>query len=96
MTKMIAPLAVAAAVLMAGTSFAHAFSRSGSTTGPAGRTVSSQGSGSCSGGSCSSGQSVTGPRGNSASRSGNTSCSGGATFTGPAGRTGTRTRSFSR
>ncbi len=96
-----APVVLATAVLFAGATFAdaNAYSRSSKTTGPNGRTASSQGSGSCSGGKCSSQQSATGPRGNSASRQGSTSCSGGkcsggATYTGPAGNTGTRSRSI--
>lgn len=98
MTKYFAPLAVATVMMVAGSSFANAWTRSSSTTGPNGRTASHQGSGLCSGGKCTSKQTFTGPNGNTATRSGNTTCSGGsckggATYTGPAGNTVTRSRS---
>lgn len=97
----IASLAVATVLAAGLATSASAYERSSKTTGAYGRTISSQGSGSCVGGSCSSQQSVTGPRGNTASRTGATSCadgkcSGSATITGPAGNTATRTRSLSR
>lgn len=96
-----ASLALAVALVAGAASTANAYERSSKTTGAYGRTVSSQGSGSCVGGACSSQQSVTGPRGNTVSRQGATSCAGGkcsgaATYTGPAGNTVTRTRSISR
>lgn len=95
--------AVATALLLTGAMIteASAYSRSSTTVGPRGGVWSSQGSGSCSGGSCASSQSVTGPRGHSATRQGSTTCSGGscqgsATYTGPRGNTATRSRSLSR
>lgn len=101
MLKYMAPAAVAALTMLGAVNDANAWSRSGSTTGPGGRTASHSGSGSCSGGSCSSSQTATGPRGNSVTRNGQTSCSdgscsGSATYTGPNGRSATRTRSTSR
>lgn len=103
MSKAIATVlapAVLALVAFSATS-AGAWERNAKTEGPYGRTVSSHGSGSCSGGSCSSYQSVTGRYGGRVSRHGSTSCSGGgcngsATYTGPAGKTVTRTRAFRR
>jgi hypothetical protein len=94
-------LAVALGGSLIGASSADAYTRSSSTTGPAGGKWSSSGAGGCYGGACASNQSATGRRGNTVTRSGATSCSGGscyggATFTGPAGNTATRSRSFSR
>lgn len=98
-TKLIAPAALLLAVTTA--TSANAWERNRATTGPNGGTVSSWGSGSCSGGSCSSSQGVTGRYGRTATRSGSASCAGGscsgnATYTGPAGRSVTRSRSFRR
>ncbi len=95
-----APLALAAALMVAGASYADAATRSVNTTGPKGNTVNRTGAASCSGGSCSSNSVVTGPRGKSATRSGTTSCSGGqcsggATYTGPAGNSVKRSRGTS-
>lgn len=98
--KLLAPFAVATAMMVAGASTADAYSRSSSSAGPAGISRGSSGSGSCSGGRCASQQSYTSPRG-TGTRSGTTSCAGGtcagsATYTGAGGRTATRNRSFSR
>lgn len=61
MSNALATLA-AATFLIAGTSLAEAqWSRNGSVTGPAGRSVTTQGGGSCAGGSCSFGGTATGP-----------------------------------
>jgi hypothetical protein len=100
MKSILASIAIATAVVVAGLSTAEAYTRSSTITGAAGRTYNAKGSGSCANGQCSSKQSATGPRGNSASRTGNTSCSGGtcsggATYKGPKGNSSTRTRSTS-
>lgn len=94
--------AVAAAVLLTsvGAAEARSWQRSVTATGPNGGHWSKSGSGSCSGGSCSSNQSWTGPAGNTITRSGTTTCSGGscqgsAVYTGPNAGTVTRMRSFS-
>lgn len=99
----IAPVALALGLMLGGSLSAEAqgWQRNRTTTGPAGGQWSTQGSGSCSGGTCASQQRRTGPRGATATRSGTTTCSGGAcsgtaTYTGPGGRTATRTRSFTR
>jgi hypothetical protein len=63
-------LALAAAMLIAVVADASAFTRSGSVTGPAGRTATYGGSTTCTGGTCSSQGGVTGPRGNTITRSG--------------------------
>lgn len=78
-----------------------AWSRSGGGVGPYGRTWSSNGSGQCAGGSCTSHQHATGPNGGTWSRSGAASCAGGscnrsATVTGPRGGTRTRNATWSR
>jgi len=70
---------------------ARGFSRSGSVTGPRGNTITSQGSGSCAGGSCSSQQTITGPRGGVTTRSNSAQCANGQcttshTTTGPRGQ----------
>jgi uncharacterized low-complexity protein len=94
-----ASLAVATGLLLAMTAGANAqVTRSTSTTGPAGNTVSKDATAQCAGGTCTSNKTVTGPRGNTASKSGTTTCaggkcSGGSTTTGPAGNTLKRTRS---
>ena len=96
-TRIVGTVALAAAAFAAATpAMAGQWSRSGSGIGPYGRTWSSQGSGSCYGGSCASSQRFVGPNGGVTTRSGSTGCSGGtcnhsATVTGP--RRGTRTRS---
>lgn len=93
-------MAVAATAFAATPAMADgAWSRSGSGSGPYGRTWSS--SGQCAGGSCSSYQQATGPNGNSWTRSGSSSCSGGtcsrsATVTSPSGRTVNRSASRNR
>jgi len=103
MKTRIAPVALALGLMVAGSLSAQAqgWQRNTSTTGPYGGQWAKQGSGSCSGGTCSSQQRRTGPRGNALTRSGSTTCSGGAcngtaTYTGPGGRSATRTRSFTR
>jgi len=103
MKTRIAPVALALGLMVAGSLSAHAqgWQRNTATTGPNGGQWAKQGSGSCSGGTCSSQQSRTGPRGGTATRSGSTTCSGGAcngtaNYTGPAGRSATRARSVSR
>lgn len=65
--------------------------RSGTITGPRGKTATTQGSGSCAGGSCSSQQSITGPNGRTATRNNSAQCAGGQCTTnhvvaGPNGR----------
>ncbi len=93
----------AASILIAGTTLAQAqWSRSGSATGPAGRSVTSQGGGSCAGGTCNFGGSTTGPQGRTASRQGTVTRTApgqfqsSGTYTGPGGRTATRSGSFTR
>jgi hypothetical protein len=75
--------------------------RSGGGTGPHGRSWSSNGSGGCYGGSCSSHQTFYGPYGGVTTRSGQTTCADGtcnhsATYTGPNGGTATRNSTWSR
>lgn len=103
MMKRITPVALAVGLMLAGSLSAEAqgWQRNSTTTGPYGGQWAKQGSGSCSGGTCSSQQRWTGPRGATATRSGTTTCAGGActgtaTYTGPGGRSATRTRSFTR
>ena len=98
----IAPFGLALALIVAGAAAAEAgWVRSGTATGPNGRTVSSSGQGSCADGACSSQQTYTGPNGGTASRSGSSSCSGGTcessgTVSGPNGGSVTRSRSVTR
>jgi hypothetical protein len=101
MTRMITTLA-AATILIAGTSFAQAqWSRNGSVTGPGGRSVTTQGGGSCAGGTCSYGGTATGPAGRTFSRQGSVTRTApgqfqsSGTYTGPRGRSATRSGSFS-
>lgn len=101
--KHLTSVALASTLLMGvmATSEAQAWERHRSTTGPYGGQATFHGSGSCTGGSCSSKQTWTGPGGRTATRSGSTSCSGGycsgtATYTGRYGGTVTRSRSFRR
>ena len=97
----LAPFCLAIALTFAGASVADAgWSRSGGGTGPRDNTWNSSGSGSCSGGTCSSRQTFTGARGTT-SRSGSTSCSGGScshstTVTGPNGQGYTRSGTVTR
>lgn len=99
---MLKTLSIALFATLVGTGIANAgWERQVTTTGPNGGTWSHHGSGSCSGGTCSSTQTRTGPRGNSVTREGTTNCwrggcNGTATYTGPRGNTWTRTRSFRR
>ncbi len=58
----------------------HACSRSGSTTGPNGKTVTSQSSGSCANGSCSRSGTVTGPNGKTVDTSGSVTKTGQGTY----------------
>lgn len=102
--KHFAPLAIAAAFMVAGAASASAqegWSRSKTVTGPNGGVYSAQGSGSCSGSHCSSTQRWTGPAGNTVTREGSTGCRGAwcrttATYTGPNGGTATRARVYRR
>jgi hypothetical protein len=100
MTKLAAPLAAAAALLLVGVSAADAGgSRSVSGTGPYGGTWFR--SGSCAGGTCASSGRYTGPNGYTVRRSAATSCAGGTctrtrSVTGPYGRSVTRTRTVTR
>lgn len=96
-----APAALAIALMVAGASTADAgWSRSGGGTGPRGNSWNSTGSGSCSGGTCTSNQTYTGPRGTT-TRSRSTTCSGGTckhtgTVTGPNGNGVTRSGTVTR
>ncbi|MFA5898190.1 MAG: hypothetical protein WC829_03645 [Hyphomicrobium sp.] len=98
----IAPLSLALALIVAGTAAAEAgWVRSGTATGPNGRTVGTSGQGSCANGACNSQQNYTGPNGGTATRSGSSSCSGGVcnssgTVSGPNGGSVTRSRSVTR
>ena len=102
MNRMLTLIATAG-FLVAGTAFADAqqWSRGGTITGPYGGTTTTQGGGSCAGGSCSYGGSVTGPGGRSFNRSGNLTRTApgqfqsSATYTGPRGLSASRTGSFS-
>jgi hypothetical protein len=74
----LAALAVAGLFTAMQVATAEAYTRSGSTTGAKGRTVSSSGSGSCvAGAGCSSTGKYTGPAGNSVNRNSKSSCTGG-------------------
>lgn len=100
-SKYVGGATMALVLMAASVSNAHAWSRSGSTTGPRGKSVSSSSNGSCSGGSCSRSGSVTGPRGGTAATSGKTNCSGGActhtgNVTGPNGGSVTRSSTVSK
>jgi hypothetical protein len=69
--------------------------RQGSATGPAGRSVSHQGTTQCAGGKCSSTGTFTGPNGGVATRQGSAQCAGGTcsssgAITGPNGRSASR------
>ncbi len=95
LTPLLGVAVLAAFAIAATPASAGGWSRSGGGVGPYGRTWSSNGSGYCGGGSCSSHQTFYGPDGGVTTRSGGTTCAGGtcnhsATFTGPYG--GTRTR----
>jgi hypothetical protein len=96
------PAALATAFLVGGMQSAEAgWSRKGGGTGPHAGTWSSTGSGSCSGGTCSSHQSFTGPLGRVTTRDGSISCASGsctssATVTGPNGRRYTRSGTITR
>ena len=99
-SKYIGGATLAVALMAASASSAYAWSRSGSTTGPRGNSVTSNGSGSCSGGSCSRSGTVTGPRG-TYTTSGKTTCSGGScthsgNVTGPNGGSVNRTGTVSK
>lgn len=104
MYRMFALSAIAAGSLFIATVAEAQVSRSGSVTGPGGRTATTQGGGSCAGGSCTYGGSVTGPQGRSFNRSGTATrtapgqFNSSATYSGPRGRSVARTgsQSFSR
>jgi len=92
------PAAIAAAILVGGTTDAFARSHQGTVTTPRG-TYTTQGSSSCAAGTCSHSGSVTGPNGKSLSRSGSITktapgeYSGTRTVTGPNGGSRTTTGS---
>lgn len=101
MKSFFAPAAVAMTLLAAGASFAEAGSRSVTTIGPNGGTVTRQGTVKCEYGVCTSSQTLTGVNGNVYTRSGSTSCangtcSGSAVYKGPAGKTVKRYRYTTR
>lgn len=91
----IASLSLAAGVIIAGSSAANAWTRSGTFTTPRG-TYYGSASGGCAGGTCSRSASVTGPNGHTVSRSGSVSRIGPHSYsysritTGPQGRSVTR------
>lgn len=91
----LASLAIAAALVVAGSSAASAWTRSGTVTTPRG-TYTGSASGGCAGGTCSRSATVTGPNGRTVSRSGSISRTGphsysySRTTTGPQGRSVTR------
>jgi len=94
-------LALAALMTFATLSDAGAWQRSGSTTLGNGRSFNSQGSGSCSGGTCSGSGSVTGPNGGTLTHKGTVVCYGGVctssgSATGPRGGTLNHSGTFSR
>jgi hypothetical protein len=96
-------LAALTAVLSIATAAeASAFSRSVSATGPNGGTYTHQGSGGCSGGSCSLNSSTTGPNGltsshsATATRNGNGTVSVNGTGTGPYGGSYDRSVTYGR
>lgn len=96
---MIRTIALSAAVLLvaAGTASAgEGWKRNGTVTGPNGNTSVTEGGGSCSGGTCYYGGSVTGPKGKKFIRKGSVTrvapgqFESNTTYTGPRGRTATR------
>jgi len=100
MTRLIAISTLVAAISIASIADASAWTRNGSFSGPRG-TTNYGGSGSCSGGSCSSTRGGTGPAGRSWSGQSSSSCSGGScthsgSGTGPAGNSYNHTGSVSR
>ncbi|WP_284178982.1 hypothetical protein [Rhabdaerophilum sp. SD176] len=102
MSRLLTTIATAT-ILIAGTTLAQAqWSRNGSATGPGGRSITSQGGGSCAGGTCNFGGTTTGPQGRSATRSGSVTRTApgqfqsNGTYTGPGGRSATRSGSFTR
>jgi len=68
---------VAAPALMFSTLEASAWQRNGTTTGSGGRSVSSQTTGNCSGGSCSRTSTYSGPNGGTATRQHGVTCANG-------------------
>ena len=90
-----ASIALAAVLMVAGSSAASAWTRHGTVTTPRGTYVGSA-SGGCAGGTCSRSATVTGPNGRTVSRSGSITRTGphrysySRTTTGPQGRTVTR------
>lgn len=100
MTKTILISAAIGLLAAAAAPEAGAWERKGSITGWRG-TATVQGSGRCSGGTCTRDVTRTGPYGHSATRQGSRSCadgtcSGSRTTTGPGGRSVTREGSISR
>ncbi|MEO1274360.1 MAG: hypothetical protein AAFU72_07300 [Pseudomonadota bacterium] len=100
MTKFFTIPAIALTLSLGAAADASAWERKGSITGWRG-TSTVEGSGSCSGGSCSRAVTKTGPNGYSVSRQGNGSCSGGTcsgsrTTTNRLGNSITRQGSISR
>jgi hypothetical protein len=102
MTRFLTLSAAAASLLFVTTAAEAQWSRSGTATGPGGRTVTTQGGGSCAGGTCTYGGTATGPAGHSITRQGSVTRTAPGQFqssgsvTGPGGRTATRSGSFSR
>jgi hypothetical protein len=102
MTRFLTLSAAAAGFLFVTTAAEAQWNRSGTATGPGGRSVTMQSGGSCAGGSCTYGGTATGPGGRSVTRQGTAARTApgqfqsGGTFTGPGGRSATRTGSFSR
>jgi hypothetical protein len=90
-----ASIALAAVLMVAGSSAASAWTRHGTVTTPRGTYVGSA-SGGCAGGTCSRSAAVTGPNGRTVSRSGSITRTGphrysySRTTTGPQGRSVTR------
>lgn len=93
----------AATILIAGTSLAQAqFNRSASVTGPAGHSVTSEGSAYCADGTCTVDRSTIGPKERSAAHQRSVTCTvpgqcaSSGSYTGPAGGSITRNGSFTR
>jgi hypothetical protein len=102
MMKAILPAAMAAMLMVSSATWAEAgWKRSGTVTGPNGRTATVEGTGSCANGSCSSTQVWKGPNGKQAVRQKTFACSAGkcsygVTTTGPNGKTVKRFGSITR
>ncbi|WP_205648807.1 hypothetical protein [Acuticoccus kandeliae] len=101
MTQLLTGSALAVVLAFGVVADAHAWQRTRTVTGVNGNTASLNGSGSCSGGTCTRTQTRTGPAGNTATVNGGVTCNGisctqSSTRTGRFGGTVSRSGSISR